>query len=197
VWSIKSTVEGYTFATTAEKEDTKEKIVERPDIELEHPKYMRCSVRTCMEDFSRISPTAVCTMTDDPLPRPPPEEYTNRAAVSTIENSPYLFQIVTPINVDRFEKLLKTHPDKLLVQSVCVSLREGFWPWATTQKEEYPTTWDFSERPPKTECEAGFLREQRDIELAERRYSEGFGTTFYLGCIVLLFMLSPNLARKS
>jgi hypothetical protein len=96
--------------------------------------------------------------------------------VSTIENNPRLFQIITPINVDRFEKLLETHPNKPFVQSVCVSLREGFWPWAITQKEEYPITWDFSERPPKTEREAGFLRDQRDIELAERRYSEGFGT---------------------
>jgi hypothetical protein len=178
----KRSVEGYMFAITAEKEDTKGKIVERPDIELEHPKYMQRSVCTrMMEDSSWISPTVVCTMTDDLLPRPPPEEYMNQAAVSTIKNNPHLFRIVTPINVDCFEELLKTHLNKLFVQSICISLHEGFWPWATTQKEEYPTTWDFSERPPKTEHRAGFLREQRDIELAERRYSEVFGTNLLPG----------------
>ena len=40
---------------------------------------------------------------------------------------------------------------------MCTSLREGFWPWARTQKEEYPVTWDFSNRPPKNEQEAIFL----------------------------------------
>ena len=62
-----------------------------------------------------------------------------------------------------------------------MSLREGFWPWADTQKEEYPTTWDFSGRPPKTEREASFLRDQRDIEIRARRYSESFGTDLLPG----------------
>ena len=48
--------------------------------------------------------------------------------------------------------------------------------WANTQKEEYPTTWDFSERPPRTEQEADFLRDQRDVEIRAGQYSESFGT---------------------
>ena len=120
-------------------------------------------------------------MTDDPLPRPPAEEYDNHDAVSTIANYPHLFRIVTPIKVDRFECLLSSHPNKTFVQSVCTSLREGFWPWAKTQKDEYPITWDFSDRPPKTEREADFLRSQRDVELSQDRYSEGFGTDLLPG----------------
>jgi hypothetical protein len=102
-------------------------------------------------------------MTDDPLPRPPEEEYSNHDAVSTVKDYPHLFKIVTPIKVNRFEQLLDTHPNKAFVQSVCTSLRDGFWPWAKIQKEEYPVTWDFSDRPPKTEREADFLRRQRDL----------------------------------
>ena len=77
--------------------------------------------------------------------------------------------------------MLETHPNQPFVQSVCVSLREGFWPWANTHKEEYPVTWDFSERPPKTEREADFLRDQRDIEIKADRYSESFGTDLLPG----------------
>ena len=95
--------------------------------------------------------------------------------METIRDHPHLFKIVTPINVDRFEELLKTHPNAPFVQSVCISFREGFWPWADTQKEEYPVTWDYSERPPKNEQEASFLREQRDVEIRADRYSESFG----------------------
>jgi hypothetical protein len=120
-------------------------------------------------------------MTDDPLPHPPPEEFANPDAVSTIENNPLLFKIVTPINVDHFEQLLSTHPNQPFVQSVCTSLRERFWPWADTRKEGYPTTWDFSDHPPKTEREADFLRDQRDIELVENRYSKGFGADLLPG----------------
>ena len=67
------------------------------------------------------------------------------------------------------------------MKSVCISFREGFWPWANTQKESYPITWDFSHRPPKTEHEADFLRAQRDTEIEAERYSEGFGTELLPG----------------
>jgi hypothetical protein len=108
-------------------------------------------------------------------------EFSNVDAMNTIQDNPHLFKIVTPIDVTQFEKLLESHPNKPFVQSVCTSLREGFWPWANTQKEEYPTTWDFSERPPKTEREAGFLRDQRDVEISTERYSESFGTDLLPG----------------
>ena len=137
---------------------------------------MQRSVWTNVDETHSISPTAFSTLSDNPLPRPPPAEFDNIDAVSTVRDNPHLFKIITPINVTRLEELLETHPNKLFVQSMCSSFREGFWPWANTQKEEYPITWDFSERPPKSEKEAEFLRGQRDIELAAERYSESFGT---------------------
>ena len=164
-----------------EKGNTEGKNVDRPDIIPKRPKYLERSVWTDVETFPVISPTASCTLTDKPLPRPPAEEFDNLDAVSTIKDHPHLFQIISPINVNRFEQLLESHPNKPFVQSVCTSLREGFWPWAKTQKEDYPVTWDFSYRPPKTEHEADFLKEQRDIELSEKRYSEGFGTDLLPG----------------
>ena len=148
---------------------------------LKRPKYLRKSIWANPDTTPLFSPTACSTLTAAPLPRPPPEEFDNVDAMSTINQNPHLFRIVTPIKVDRFQELLATHPNQAFVESVCVSLREGFWPWAHTQKESYPVTWDFSERPPKTEREADFLRAQRDAEIAVGRYSEGFGTELLPG----------------
>ena len=175
---------GNTCVTSAGRLDTKERSVERP-LEEEpapkRPRYLHWSIWADPDSPPFVSPTASSTLTDAPLPRPPPEEFDNTSAMLTIEQNAHLFHIVTPINVDRFEELLATHPNQPFVNSVCVSLREGFWPWAHMQKESYPVTWDFSDRPPKTECEADFLRAQRDAEIEAGRYSEGFRTNLLPG----------------
>jgi hypothetical protein len=137
---------------------------------------MECSIWTDVDASPLVSPTATCTLSDEPLPRLSSQEFLSLDATHTVCDYPHLFKIVTPINVDRFEELLEAHPNRQFVQSVCISFCEGFWPWATTQKEEYPTTWNFSECPPKTEQEADFLRDQRDVEIRAGRYSESFGT---------------------
>ena len=164
-------------ATNAELVDIEERIARRERVP-KHPKYLQHSVWTNEDASPSFSPTACCTLTDQPLPCPP-QAFSNIDALNTIRDNPHLFEIVTPINVSRFEDLLSYN--RPFVQSVCLSLREGFWPWADTQKEEYPTTWDFSDRPPKTECEASFLRDQRDIEIRARRYSESFGADLLPG----------------
>jgi hypothetical protein len=105
----------------------------------------------------------------------PLEEFDNLAAVNTINTHPHLFEITTPIRVDRFEELLSEHPNQLTVESVCYSLRHGFWPHAHTHHEEYPLTWDNSHRPIKTQAEREFLEAQIDKEVAAKRYSEDFG----------------------
>ena len=173
-------------ATTAGSLDTEERIAESRLEELEKPppkkpKYLEQSVWANPDTSPPFSPTARYTLTDAPLPRPPPDEFSNLEAMTTIQQNPHLFPIVTPINVNRFEELLATHPNRPFVDSVCVSLREGFWPWAHTLKESYPVIWDFSDRPPKTEREAGFFRAQRNVEIAAGRYSEDFGTELLPG----------------
>jgi hypothetical protein len=82
---------------------------------------------------------------------------------------------VTPINVDLFEFYLKHHPNRPLVNSVCRGFRGGFWPWADTDKEGYPITWDNSTHPLRDPSHVQFLREQRDTEIALGQYSSTFG----------------------
>jgi hypothetical protein len=109
------------------------------------------------------------------LPTVPLCELQNNIASQTIIDNPTLFDIVTPINVNRFEFLLQDHPNQLLVQSVCRGLREGFWPWADTLKPGYPTTHDTSISMPEKDSDADFLRPQRDIEVEKNRFSAPFG----------------------
>src|SRR5882724_8244889 len=90
-----------------------------------------------------------------------------------------------PINVNRFESLLEQHPNHPLVDSVCRSLREGAWPFATINPED-PTTFDFSSH---TLNDSGtlFVQEQCDLEISEGRYSSSFGTELLPG------MYSPSI----
>ena len=180
----KRIVEDDMCVTNAKRQDIGGRIAASPpemDAVVRQPRYLRRTMWADPEVSSFISPTVCSTLTDDPLPRPPPEEFDNHDAVSTIECNPHLFRITTPIKVDRFEELIVGYPNRPFVESVCTSLRDGFWPWAHTQRESYPVMWDFSDRPPKTEHEAGFLRDQRDLEIAAGRYSEGFGSELLPG----------------
>ena len=177
----KMIAEDSTYVINVGKQDTGGRTVERLERDTKRPRYLQHSVWADHGASTSFSPTAACTLTDRPLPRPAPEEFNNVDVVATINDHPELFRIITPINVTRLEELSVTHPNKPFVESVCTSLREGFWPWACTQKHEYPVTWDFSDRPPKDEHQAIFLREQRDIEIKAERYLEGFGTVLLPG----------------
>src|ERR1700678_978806 len=164
----KRNVEGTTFVTDAEKEDIEERIAEVTKPFPKRPKHLQKSMWMDPGSSLSFSLTVQCTLSDDPLPRPPPIEFEISEAITTINQNPHLCQIVTPIKIDRFERLLETHPNRSFVESVCTSLREGFWPWAHTQRGEYPITWDYSDRSPKDENKAEFLRSQRDIEISAR-----------------------------
>ena len=96
--------------------------------ETKGPRYIEHSVWTDADTSPLISPTATCTLSDEPLPRPSLQEFSNLDAMQTTHDNPHLFEIVTPINVNKFEKLLETHPNKLFVKSICISFHEGFWP---------------------------------------------------------------------
>ncbi|KIK42811.1 hypothetical protein CY34DRAFT_12163 [Suillus luteus UH-Slu-Lm8-n1] len=124
---------------------------------------------------SGCSRTTLWTETAAPLPRPPAREFLNHDALNTIQSHPSLFKVSTPIKVDVFESLLADHPNPDFVNSVCVGLREGFWPFADTHAEEWPLIFDNSDRPPKTEAEREFLRAQIEKEIEVGRYSQAFG----------------------
>ena len=123
-----------------------------------HPKYLRYNLWQEGSHFSRSS--ADWSETASPLPSIPPSELANPIVTKTIKENPHLFDIITPIFIDRFENLLDSHPNQPFVKSVCRGLREGFWPWADTHYGEYPDTLDLSLPEPTDEREAQFLRDQ-------------------------------------
>jgi len=95
--------------------------------------------------------------------------------MKTIRENPNLFKIVTPVNIDHFENLLKSHPNHPFVTSVCRGLWEGFWPWVDTHYDSYPTMVDESLGMPLKKEEAAFLYEQWDYERFKGRFSGSFG----------------------
>jgi hypothetical protein len=105
----------------------------------------------------------------------PAHEFTNVHTLKTIQSNPSLFDVSTPIKVDVFEALLANHSNPNFVQSVCISLHEGFWVFADLHSGEWPITHDKLDRPPKTDAEKEFLKEQIDKEVEVGQYSSYFG----------------------
>ena len=77
------------------------------------------------------------------LPDVPASELANAAAVATITSHVHLFGIVTPIKTDCFEALLESHLNRLLIESICKGLCQGFWLYANVDGNA-PTMWDNS-----------------------------------------------------
>lgn len=126
-------------------------------------------------DPAETSKTAWFTEVDDPLPCPPEEEFKS-VAWSTIVKNPHLFRVHTPISVERLESFLNGHPNQAFVRSVLVSLREGFWPWASTRPtDQYPEMWDNSWAPHPSNKEREFINAQCKEEILVGRHSPAFG----------------------
>ena len=143
------------------------------------PKYLHYNLWSSEEDASfgnTSAPPCLANWTETakPLPAVPAIELANVIAMNTIKNNHHLFKIVTPINVDRFEELLKSHPNQPFVESVCRGLREGFWPWADTHYNTYLSIVDESLGMPKKKEEIDFLQKQRDHERYKGRFSGSF-----------------------
>ena len=149
------------------------------DILGARPRYLRYNL---WDPTTPFHPTvADWSETAIPLPAPPLSELNDPIVQKTISDNPHLFWIVTPINVDRFETLLSDHPNPLFVESVCAGLRRGFWPWADTQREGYPSIYDGARPTPLDKKKAAFLREQRDVEIKKGRFSTSFGSELLPG----------------
>jgi hypothetical protein len=163
-----------TSAPNAEATTTSSQNVGRNRFERwrSRPKYARQLVWS--SESSARETTVLATEIESPVPTPPPNELSNAVALRTIKENSHLFLVSTPINVDRFEQLLTTHPNRPYVQSVCRALREGFWPWAETDVPGLLTTWDNSSRPLKEEAHRVFAQEQRDVEVTLDQFSPVF-----------------------
>ena len=143
------------------------------------PKYLRYNL---WEKGTSLSPTtAEWSENALPLPRPSLKETSNPIINQTIADLPHIFQVLTPIKIDVFESLLKTHPNQTFVKSVCTGLREGFWPWADTMNEDFPVTHDASRDMPTDESHASFIREQCLKERHKGYFSDTFGSNLLLG----------------
>ncbi|KAF8801257.1 hypothetical protein BYT27DRAFT_7310174 [Phlegmacium glaucopus] len=132
-----------------------------------------------------LSPTtAEWSQYAEPLPRPPLSETSNSTINKTIADHPDLFQVVTPINIDRFEKILDQHPNQPFVHLVYEGLCEGFWLWPDTLHENFSLTHDDSCSLPSDPVRAMFIQDQC---VAEQERS-GFQDIF--SCILLPGMYS-------
>ena len=94
-------------------------------------------------------------------------------ALHTITSQPDLFKIVTTINVERLYELLSMHPNHALVDSICLSLRNGVWPFVNIDPLA-PETFDGSQRL-LNKNSTQFTLEQQDIEIGLGCYSVAFG----------------------
>ncbi|KAF8218826.1 hypothetical protein L208DRAFT_1346872 [Tricholoma matsutake] len=145
-----------------------------------HLKYLWYNLWSSEEDanFGSSSPPpclADWTKHAEPLPAIPEKELTNAEAMKTIKENPDLFKIVTPIRVDHFEDLLRTHPNCPFVESHHhQGLREGFWPWVDMQYDTYPSIVDESLGMPQKKEEIDFLQKQQDHEHLKGRFSGSF-----------------------
>ncbi|THV04792.1 hypothetical protein K435DRAFT_961790 [Dendrothele bispora CBS 962.96] len=110
--------------------------------------------------------TAHYTEIDEPLPRPPAEEFQG-AAWDTIKKHPHLFQTHTPIDPDKLKDLLSDHPNK----------------------SEFPETWDNSWAPLPSDSEQEFINNQCEAEVEAQRHSPAFGPDLLPG-----MYSTPNIA---
>lgn len=157
-----------------------------------HPKYLWHNVWDGNDHFSKSS--ADWSETAKPLPSIPESKLANPTATKTISENPRLFEIVTPIYVNRFENLLQSHPNQPFVKSVCWGLCEGFWPWAYSHIGEYPDTLDLSYPEPDNPDEVQFLWDQRDHKVFKGQFSEPFGDELLPGmyCMPVFAIPKPH-----
>ncbi|KAF8984513.1 hypothetical protein BDQ17DRAFT_1436997 [Cyathus striatus] len=119
-----------------------------------------------------LTPVLSCTLYAPPLPHPLSEILNHPFICSLIRNNPDVFKIVTPLKVEQFEFYLASHPNKPLVDSFCLGLHVGFWPFAH-HRDDFPLTHNESyNQPSQTPDEEAFLYSQRNQEVALGRFSK-------------------------
>lgn len=139
-----------------------------------NPKYLCHNIWD--EDLVSLSfSTLRWTETATLLVTIPATELDNPIAAKTVCKNANLFKIVTHINVDKFELLLSCHPNPSFIASVCDGLCNGFWPWANTLHEGYPSTHNTAYPAPPDEQKTSFLHAQCDIEISKGQFSAAFG----------------------
>lgn len=167
----------------------------QPERWVRRPRYARALMWDSVESPTEKMILADTSLFMPPLPRPPANEVLNDVALSTIRNNPHLFNITTPINVDHFQSLLASHPNQPFVQSVCTGFRQGFWPRAIIDNPDIPLILDRSRKLHDPQHLA-FAREQRDKEIAERRFSPTFPRLLPgMQCVPVVVVPKPHSSK--
>ena len=159
------------------------------DLLRSRPKYLHHNLWNPESSF-----TPTVTEWSVPLPCPSHLELNNPVAHQMIFEHLSLFKIVTPINVNLFECLLSDHPNPSFINSVCIGLHEGFWPWADTLKDGYPSIYDGARPTPCDNKKADFIYAQCDIEILKDHFSASFGPDLFPGmyCMPVHAIPKPN-----
>ncbi|KAK4697325.1 hypothetical protein P7C70_g8227, partial [Phenoliferia sp. Uapishka_3] len=132
------------------KRDRGEEEVTGLEVEVEDPPRKFARTENDVDDSYRISgttsipklrrslhfpitklpptPSVDSTLTSAPLPSPPESVIKDPVLNYVLASRPDLFSITTPLRVNRLENLLSSHPNRPLIVSVILGLREGFWP---------------------------------------------------------------------
>ncbi|KIY48731.1 hypothetical protein FISHEDRAFT_20647, partial [Fistulina hepatica ATCC 64428] len=86
------------------------------------------------------------------------------------------------------------HPNHSLVQSVCRSLHQGFWPWAMTTNHNYLTTYDNAEgyHTLTNPTHLAFTHQQCTMEVAAGHFSQSFGPDLLPGMYAVPMWVIPK-----
>jgi hypothetical protein len=165
---------------------------DRCDGSFPMPSFLRSFV---WDDSDSLDDTlAHATEHMDPLPQPPANKFRNLEALSTIRSNSHLFAIITPIKTPIFRQYLATHPNQPLVLSVCQGLITGFWPWADTNTDDRPNTWDNSSRSwgAVSDAHSEFIQQQCESEVRLQRFSPAFGPDLLPGMFGIAIGVVPK-----
>ena len=154
------------------------------------PRHARCLVWT--NNDPTHTTLAAYTESMPALPSAPTNELNNPVAHTMIRLHPHLFQLITPINIDFLESLLTTHPNQVLVRSIILSFRQGFWPFAITENTPHPSIVDNSARIIQDPAHVLFVHKQRDYKIQQGHFSPSFGQHLLPGMTAILIGIVPK-----
>lgn len=129
------------------------------------------------------TPSASAMESAAPLLSVPRNKASDLHTLCTIALQPDLFKVIMPVNVEKFLKLLETHPNRPFVNLVCQGFCHGFWPYTNTSDPIYLMIWDNSTHPIRDLADTAFLNEQYDKEVLLGHWSPAFGDTLLPGML--------------
>ncbi|KAF8809377.1 hypothetical protein BYT27DRAFT_7029301, partial [Phlegmacium glaucopus] len=105
-----------------------------------------------------------------PLASPPSHLLNDPKICATLDAMQDFIRVETPFNIDKFEFLLRNHPNRPFVKSVMHSLRYGFWPFDEGDWKDDRD--DIIQNYASEEVDLDAIRMFRDDEIRENRWSD-------------------------